>query len=471
MSALGTAPFGMVEFGAGEASSTLTPVVGWGGRTTLFVEIDLSQAVDDIGVAITGATLWDAATWDGSAEGYAWGEGTTWTDVTPWCRSVQTRRGFSRQTGTFNAGSCTVTLDNRDGRFSPDNTLSPYRVGTSTSIGIWRPMRVRAQYESPNSAIQSWSMFTGFVRSWDEDFPVYAADAVVTVQAVDAFAQLAAFDNYAQTPAGGGELSGARISRILDAVGYTGDRFIDAGEVTLQSTDLEGTALTLLRDTATSEGGKGNAAAVWVGAEGAIRYDGASALLEKARSIQTQVTFADDGDATAIKFRNVDGNYDGDLVSNMAAYKRVDGTVQTVVDAASRSLYGDRQLEESSLLCETDAQALLLAQRDVGLLATPERRIESLSFVPHGQGSEAGNHLAWDALSRDLIQLRAMASVRVTPPAGDQINRTVHLSAIGHTISNTLWTVGVEFSSATVYAGLVDSRWDTAEWDSENWSW
>src|SRR5690606_36206746 len=102
-------------------------------------------------------------------------------------------------------------------------------------------------------------------RSWDESFTLHGHEASVSVVASDTFAKIARFTNYARTPVGAGELTGTRIDRILDEVGYLGDRFIDAGEHTLQATDLAGNAVTLLKDTAEAEGG-----AVWCGPDGAI---------------------------------------------------------------------------------------------------------------------------------------------------------------------------------------------------------
>lgn len=456
----GTGTFGTVPYGGGSGTGVDAPdggVVGWGGNVTVFVEIDLSQGVDGADAGSSPyVALWDAAIWDQDE----WNEGTTWTDVTTYCRSVEIKSKFARLNGDYNAGTCTIVLSNGDGRFTPTNTSSPYRIGDSTTIGIWRPIRIRAVHEHDNGAASTeWPLFYGYIRSWDEDFPLKAHDAIVTVSAVDPFAKIAAFDGFAVTPVGSGELSSARVERILDSCGFTGDRFIDAGQVTLQATDLAGNHLSLLKLTADSEGG-----AVWCGPDGAVYFDNQDALLNKARSNEVQVTFADDG--TGIPYTDISHSYDGDTVVNMAIWQAVSGSSQTYSSTPSRVLYGDRQSTRTDLLNDTDADVLTLATREVGIYQTPERRVESLRFNPIAVGGDA-----WDALSSQRIQMRALAEVKMTPPAGDVIDKFVYVQGLSHRITPDNWWVDLEFSSATAIYGLVDSRWDVGVWDSATWTW
>jgi len=116
-------------------------VTGWGGSITLYVEADFSEAVSDIGSwnPTTLDTLWDTDYWDDEAALWESTETTTWTDVTEWVQGIDTNHGFSRQTTRYNASTANVRLVNQDGRFSPNNTASPYRIGDSTTIGPLRP--------------------------------------------------------------------------------------------------------------------------------------------------------------------------------------------------------------------------------------------------------------------------------------------------------------------------------------------
>lgn len=455
--AFGSSPLG--GSGSGGSSGT-TSGAAFDADVTLWVEIDLSQAVDDIGVASSYLPLWDVAVWDEDV----WGDGTTWTDVSEWVRGIQTDRAFSRELVAYNAGACRVELDNSDGRFSPENTSSPYRLGDSTTIGVLRPIRIRAEY-----AGIGWVLFTGRIEEWPQSFQG-PEGATVIVSAVDAFAELAAFDSYEQTPQGASETFGDRIHRIINNAGWKGEHRIDTGGHTMQATTLASNAATELKLTADSEGG-----AVWVGGEGIFYADGQDALIEKDRSVEVQVTFSNSDDDTAVGYDmdSMEPQYDGSQVVNIAAYARAGGSVRTATAAASRALYGDRQDTRSDLICETDAQVDYLCERTIALYQKPEQRIERLRFTPQRQPSEARVAVAWDALARGLLALRNLVQVEHTTAAGYTITKRLYVRGIHHTISATTntWTVDLDFASATVQSQFHDSRWDLGVWDTAVWSW
>lgn len=65
-----------------------------------------------------------------------------WTDITSYVYSrdaIDIRRGKSSESGTSDPSSMTLTLDNRDGRWSPRNPSSPYygKIGRNTPIRAW----------------------------------------------------------------------------------------------------------------------------------------------------------------------------------------------------------------------------------------------------------------------------------------------------------------------------------------------
>jgi hypothetical protein len=442
-------------------------VTGWGGNTSFTVEIDLSQSTsvgDWTPDPDAPLWLWDSGKWDDTLS--VWQAGTTWTDVTAHVRSFNCSASFERQNQAFNASTAGFILDNRSGDYSPDNTASPYRVGGVTTIGMWRKVRVSGSYSPPSSpgTQVAFPIFAGYVRAWNEDFPEYGMDAVVSVDCVDAFAKLAAYDGFEQDPAGAGELSGARIARILDNAGLDdANRTIDAGTVTMQATTLAGNALTELKLVADSEGG-----AIWCGPDGGIYFDSQYALIEKVRSNTLSVDFGN-GDGQ-VAFNSISTSYDGDLVVNMVSFQRVGGAVQTTISPASRAIYGDRQQTRTDLICESDAQALKLARQSLATNQQAERRVESLTFKPYGQPTEASDLTANLALSGGLT-LRCLARVSLAIPNGDPLIRMVYVQGVSHTITPDDWTVGVQFSSATPYIGYFGSIWDTGLWGTASWAW
>lgn len=103
-------------------------------------------------------------------------EPVTWVDITKYVRQGKISRGRQHELARFDAGTMTLTLTNRDGRFSPFNTGSPYSPNVAPSI----PIRVIAAYGH-----DSWPLFRGQVESWQLRWPS-ASDSDVVVSAVDA---------------------------------------------------------------------------------------------------------------------------------------------------------------------------------------------------------------------------------------------------------------------------------------------
>lgn len=106
-----------------------------------------------------------------------------WTDISQWLRSFRLSRGRNRELARFDAGTLDMVLDNRDGRFSPEYSGSPY-------FGYVRPnkrVRVRAQH-GPFFA----SLINVYANSWSEAF-IKPRDAIVNFSGTDAFKLLAQY--------------------------------------------------------------------------------------------------------------------------------------------------------------------------------------------------------------------------------------------------------------------------------------
>lgn len=418
-------------------------VTGWDGLVTLTVEIALSAATGTYGA-------WDTGIWDSST----WGPDVVWTDVSGYVRSAHTERGFSRALQVWQAGTATVVLDNQDGRFSPTNLSGPYVTSGITEVRPLRPIRIRATY----SAV-TYPIYQGYVQEWRESWSGGGpglGDAVATVTCADEFGRLAAVDGMETSAQGGGELSGVRVHRVLDAAGHTGERAIESGENTLQETTLADATLAELESVVVAEGG-----ALYVAADGALTFEGRLALIENSRSLTAQAVFGDDG--VDISYVDAEVTYDSDLVVNYAAYTCVGGTVQAVADNTSRALYGDRRQVLTDLTCETDAQALALAQWAVQQYKDPESRFVSIVLMPRRNPA-----VMWpQALAREV---RDLVTVNRNPPGGHEISRACHIAGVSHDIADsTQWTTTFKLWSAELYTQYALSRWDVGEWDEALW--
>jgi hypothetical protein len=72
-----------------------------------------------------------------------------WADITAYAFTrdpITVDRGRANESSKVEASSCSITLDNRDGRFSPRNPLSPYygKIGRNTPVRVWGPSAVGA---------------------------------------------------------------------------------------------------------------------------------------------------------------------------------------------------------------------------------------------------------------------------------------------------------------------------------------
>lgn len=58
----------------------------------------------------------------------------TWTDITAYALSYNKRSGRQHELSRFESATCSILLDNTDGRFSPYNTLGPYSTGSQAGL-------------------------------------------------------------------------------------------------------------------------------------------------------------------------------------------------------------------------------------------------------------------------------------------------------------------------------------------------
>lgn len=99
-----------------------------------------------------------------------------WTDITAYVMrdQIQIQRGRADESAQVETSTCTLTLNNRDGRFSPRNPLSPY-YGV---LGRNTPIRVSL----PDLAAADEKRFTGEVSAWPQKWDTTGTDVYVTIE-------------------------------------------------------------------------------------------------------------------------------------------------------------------------------------------------------------------------------------------------------------------------------------------------
>ena len=414
----------------------------------LTVEIALATTSTDY-------AIWDVARWDIST----WGPDEIWTDVSDYVRSIKTSRSFADDWMTWRTGTCTVVLNNVDGRFSPSNLAGPYAPGGITQLIPGRPIRATLTHGGT-----TYPLFYGRITpAWVEGFQMYGprtGDAIVTIDCCDPWRDICTLPALAAvTPVGAGEKFGARISRILTAAGYIGSTDLDEGMVTLQATDLSAKPEEELTDTVASEGGT-----IHVDAAGTLIGRGRYALGERPRSITPQITWGDGG-GTEVPGKEISTSpFTLDNLINIAAYTRIGGTQQLHRDEASIALYGPYADDSSwadKLLCEFDSDVLTLAQWAT-VRTPPEISVETLTAKPFCVPG-----VLHEILDSQMLDLH---SVVIRPPSAyaHTISRECFVMGISWDISDGDVTVKYTYAPAGMYRPYALSRWDVGLWGADD---
>lgn len=374
--------------------------------------------------------LGDFFTLDDSTKGVL--DGTTYTlagdvlvDVTDDVRSVQVRRGRSRQLSKFTAGNANITLSNRDRAYDPLNTASPY-------YGSLVP-RKQVIVER-----DGYRLLTGLTEDWNLSYDL-SADNLAEVSCVDGLASLAATTLTAGTATA--QATGARVQAYLDAAGWpTTLRAISAGQATLGADVIsDGTnALAYLQKVEASEPG-----ALFVDRDGMVTFRDRNDL----QAFTSGVTFADDG--TGIPFTDIEVTYGTEEMVNSVTVNYTGGTV-TAVDATSVAAYGTFDATVDSLL---GSSADILADWVLGNYAEPKYRITGLTVILDGLPT------AQQAQALD-IDLGDVVYVTWTPNgAGAAIAQYCTVEGIEHDA-----TPAAHYITFTLASTIASFQLDSTEW-------
>lgn len=377
-----------------------------------------------------------------------------WTEIGPYVRSFTIDRGSRRVDGPivrYEAGTCTIVLDNSDRRFDPTNLNGPYVAAGATQLTPMRGVRIRATFgEDPGTGFGIgafgtgpfgtgdigstgvYDLFRGHADAWQIAYrqPSYSE---VTLTATDGFKILANNDRAPVGAVGANENTGARITRILDSAGWpTGDRIVAVGNTTMQATTLEGDALAELQLTADTEWGE-----FYVDGAGRTVFRNRIALYQDARSNTSQGIFGDH--PGELEYDDVVPEYDDTMIFNQVRITRVGGTAQTAEDATSQLQYLIHTFDRSDLLMETDAVALAYAQHVLFMSKDPELRFASMIVDPTAADPVFEEDHYPQALGRQLGD--RITIIRRPPGGGDPIERDAIIRGISHNVDavNSMW--------------------------------
>lgn len=290
--------------------------------------------------------------------------GVVFTDVSAFVRTVGIARGKNRELDRFDAGTCSVVLNNETRAFDPQ-----YPAAQFSSLVIPR-REIRVTTDGVR-------VFTGITDDWNFEYdPTGESNAVI--QASDEFTLLAR--QLTTTQVASTQDSGARVSAVLDmaSVDWPVDRRnISEGESILGTDLIEGNALDYLHTVEASEQGQ-----LFISRMGVLTF---LSRLDATPTTDSLITFADDG--TGIPFTGVAVNYGTELLVNSAVVTSAAGT-GIANNQRSRTAYGV-SAESIDTLVNSQAQLDNLADFIVSKYADPEYRFDAISMNLDTMG--AGN--------------------------------------------------------------------------------
>jgi hypothetical protein len=337
-------------------------------------------------------------------------------DISHLVQQISIRRGRDRIFANFSPGQATIRFQDFTGDWNPENTAGPYYG----QILPMRQVKITTEYLSVE-----YPLYTGFVQSWDWNWPDQAADyAIVTVQCVDAFRLLALSNFTTLTGAAAGDLPGARIGQILNEVDWpstltdlgTGDTPLEADSGNQRA------ALSAIQTVEHSDLG-----AFFIDGTGTATYLSRADLA--IRATQTPVVFSDEG--TNVDYQELDVNLDDTDLANQVTIGRSGGTPQTVSDSQSISDYFLRSFAETALVMETDLIALSRANAILNYRKVPRIRVDSITLDLSSVSNRVIPGLSLD-IGDPITVNRDMA-------AGTDFDKTITVNGISHDITPGRW--------------------------------
>ena len=369
-------------------------------------------------------------------------------DITDQVLRVSTRRGRNRILSNFEVGSATVTLNDPNSYFNPDNQSSPYwdNVTNSTKLLPLRKIRIWAD-TTLGATTYRYYIFSGYITSYDTNFyQGVDTTSTVTLQCVDGFRLLNNVSTGTAPVPGctAGQLSGTRVNALLDFADFpTSLRNIDPGDSTMQA-DPGGNrnVLQAIQTIEQSEFG-----AFYVNTVGETRFLDRTDVSELADSFAQ--TYSDTG--FGIRYVNLDFAYDDQLILNDVTVTRLGGIPQQVTDAASIATYFRKSGLRSDILVETDAEALDQAQMLLVARKNATLRIDSMDLTLSAQDTEP------EAITKITNDIYKLVKINKTMSGGTVVETELFIQGVQHNITPDSWNIKLLTAEPIIQAFILDS--------------
>jgi hypothetical protein len=358
-------------------------------------------------------------------------------DVSDQVQSVSITRGRNAQSDAFQTGTASVRIADVNGDFNPQNASSPY-------AGLLLPLRKIVLNGVDNNTGLTYPLFSGYITGYNyTQAQVVGEVSYTTLTAVDGFRLLNLGNVTTVAGSSAGQLSGARITNILDAIAWPSSmRDIDPGLTTLQADPgTSRTALNALQTVELSEYG-----AVYMDPAGNFVFQDRALTSSSVSGAST--TFADDG--SGIEYGNVRWVLDDTLIYNKASITATGLATQTASNQDSIDKYFLHSYTKTDLLMETTGEALNYAQAYVASRQETTVRcdavtLKDLNTVGYNAGIVA-------ALGLDYFDTITVKSTQPNSVGTSTLNKTLQVFGVSHNITPNTWV-----TTFTTLEPIIDS--------------
>lgn len=333
----------------------------------------------------------------------------------------------------YNAGTASITLLDDDGALDPKTLEAGGFVAPGTL------MRIRYVFND-----MAYPIFYGYVDTWIPN-QISPTMATVTITATDGFSLLNTALGTLGSPVGANELSGARVSRLLDAAGWAASlRSIAAGDSQLQATSFGGAALDLIQEVAKNELGE-----FYQQPDGVMYFRNRHGLFADTRSTVSQATYGTNFAGGELPYSgSIEGAWDKTQLHNSAIVGIEGGTVQTRTDGTSAGRFGTRTFEETGLILTTDSDALNWGGEVISRDKDPVFRFTSVTL---DSGFDPDHPVTIQQVTR---RLGDRVTVIRRPPGVATDSRDVYIRGISHAYGNHRLKTSFALQPVTSFPGF-----------------
>jgi hypothetical protein len=365
-------------------------------------------------------------------------------NITDQVMAVSTRRGRNRILSNFEAGTATVTINDPDSDFNPQNTASPYygKLLPLRKIRIWADTTVLG-------VTYRIALFSGYINSFDTSFYQGTQQtSTVVLQCTDGFRLL---NNVATgtAPVPGctaGQLSGARVNSLLDFAGFPNSmRTIDVGDSTMQA-DPGGNrgVLQAIQTVEQSEFG-----AFFISRQGEAKFLDRTDISELADS--TVRNYSDVASPTNLQYVNVDFAFDDQLILNDVTVTRLGGTPQNATSAESIATFFTKSGLRTDILVQTDQESQDQANTLLAARKNSQIRIDSMSLNLL-DGTE------FETLVNVSMDIYTLINITKTLAGGSTITRELFVQGVQHDVTPGTWNTKFLTAEPIIQAFILDSQ-------------